>query len=70
MKSILHPYEMRTTHMIKCTISFVVGLLHLLINVCMRELFEHHLNYHDWFSFGCCLLSRSTLLISSTKHLN
>jgi hypothetical protein len=47
MKSILHPYEMRTTHMIKCTISFVVGLLHLLINVCMRELFEHHLNYHD-----------------------
>ena len=30
---------------------------------------RNHLNFNDLLSFGCCLLARSTLLISSTKHL-
>jgi hypothetical protein len=46
----------------------VVGLSS--INACLKAPYvRNHLNSIDLLSFGCCLLSRSTLLIASTKHL-
>ena len=56
--------------MIKCTILSCGWLASSSINACMRALnVSNHLNSNAQLSFGCCLLSRSTLLIPSTKHL-
>jgi len=71
MKSILHPYEMRITYMIKCTNSccgwLASSFLHCLLESTKCENTTWILM--TWSSFECCLLSRSTVLIASTKHL-
>ena len=71
MKSILHPYKMRTTYMIKCTNSccgwLASSFLHCLHQSTICE-------NTTWNSMTCHLLgvacsSWSILLIASTKHL-
>ena len=69
MKSILHPYEIWTTNYQVHSL-VVVGLLHHLSMLAWEhQMWEYHLNSNDLFSFGCCLLSRSIILVASTKHL-
>jgi hypothetical protein len=53
-----------------CTLLVVVGLLLLLINACIRELTRIPNEIPSLALFWVCsLLSRSTFLIASTKHL-
>ena len=55
--------------MIKCT-SCCGWLPSSFVIACLRAPnVRNHLNSNDLLSFGCCLLSWSILLISSTKHL-
>ena len=68
-KSILHPYEMWTTN---DQVHFLLWLACIFTSSLLAweyKMWEYHLNSNDLLSFGCCLLARSTLLISSTKYL-